>query len=335
MIEQPQVQHNVRGAVIRTIAAVAFALSFAFGCYLLLESTRPETGLISFSFLLILPAVVSGFVAYVADPWAERSLRAYLAMPFWLLCVIIFASFVFLREGIICIIILSPLWMISGAIGAWITWRLRRRKPIDQADTFRSAAWLAIPLIAMQIEPMIPLPVDNATVTRSVIVDATPDAMWPLLRGIPDVRPDEGSWNITQDVIGVPRPLGARLVGEGIGAERLANWGDKVRFRERITEWRPGRRIGWRFIFDDIDGWKFTDRHLMPDSPYFHITTGGYTMEPLPGGRTRLTLDTHYRIQTPVNLYSEAWGQLFLGDLENNLLALVRDRAERAGKRPD
>jgi len=185
------------------------------------------------------------------------------------------------------------------------------------------------PLVVMQAEPYVPVPVDTASVSRSIVVDASPAQIWPLLRGIPDVRRGEGRWNVTQDLLGVPRPLGARLVGDGIGAERLANWGEQIKFRERITEWQPGQRIGWRFIFDDIEGWKFTDRHLMPDSPYFRITTGGYAMERLSDGRTRVTLTTRYRIQTPVNLYSEAWGQFFLGDVENNLLALVKGRAER------
>lgn len=320
---------NVRGAVIRTVAATALALAFALGVYLLLEATQPATGLISFSFLLILPAAVSAFVAYVADPWAERSFRQYLMVPVWLLVAVILASLFVLREGVICVVILSPLWLGAGIVGSWITYRMRRRISPDHGETFYCATWLMAPLAAMQVEPYLPIPVDNATVTRSVVVDAPPAKIWPLLRGIPDVRPGEGTWNITQDVLGVPRPLGARLVGEGIGAERFANWGEKVKFRERVTDWRPGQQIGWRFIFDDIEGWKFTDRHLMPDSPYFRITTGGYAMERLPDGRTRVTLTTRYRIQTPLNLYSEAWGQFFLGDVENNLLALVKQRAER------
>ena len=118
-----------------------------------------------------------------------------------------------------------------------------------------------------------------------------------MLRGIPDVRAGEGRWNISQDVIGVPRPRGATLVGEGVGAERRADWGDRIAFRERITAWQPGQRIAWRFIFDDIAGWGFTDRYLMPDSPYFRVTDGGYTLTPLGAGRTRVTLETRYWIK--------------------------------------
>ena len=324
--------HNARSTAIRIAAATGAALAFALGCYLLLEAARPDTGLVSFSFLLILPAAVSAFVCYVSDPWGERSLRFYLLMPFWIGSVVVFASLVALHEGVICVLILAPLWLGSGVAGAYLTYRLRERFR-ERGGTTYCSVLILIPVLAMQVEPHIPLPETQATVTRTAIIDATPQAIWPLLRGIPDVHPGEGQWNISEDVIGIPRPLGAQLFGNGIGAERRANWGDNVRFRERVTDWAPGRRIGWRFIFDDIDGWKFTDRHLMPDSPYFRVTTGGYAMRPLAGGRTEVTINTRYWIKTPVNGYSQLWGELFLGDLENNLLALVKQRAERRSPR--
>ena len=319
-----------RNALIRVGTAFVMAIAFAFGAYLLLEVTRPTTGVISFSFLLILPAALSAFIAYVSDPWGERSMSFYLLVPVWLLCAVIVGSIFILKEGTICIVLLSPLWLISGMIGTIITYRLRHRNSDDaDIDRMRCVTLIAIPFIAMQVEPMIPLPEDQAVVTRSIIVDAAPSEIWPLLRGIPDVSPNEGRWNVTQDVLGVPRPLGARLVGEGIGAVRLASWGDRIRFREEIIAWEPGRQLRWRFKFDDLDGWRFTDRHLMPNSAYFHIVTGGYRMDQLGPRRTRVTLDTRYRIITPVNSYSELWGQFVLGDVENNLLALVKQRAER------
>lgn len=130
-------------------------------------------------------------------------------------------------------------------------------------------------------------------------------------------------------MLGVPRPLGAHMLGDGIGAVRMADWGRQVRFREHIIDWQPGRSIGWRFDFRGLDAWQFTDRHLMPDSAYFKVTTGGYRMEPAGPGRTRVIIDTRYWMQTPVNGYSRLWGEIFLGDIEKNLLALIKQRAER------
>jgi hypothetical protein len=326
MADPDEPARNLPSAAMRVAAAIAVALGFAFGVYALLNAIRPSAGLISFSFLLVLPAAISAFACYVGDPLASRSLRFYLLLPMGLMAAVILASFLLLREGVICILILSPLWVVSGLIGAAITYRCRKRVK-DDGKAFCSAM-LLLPLVVVQIEPSIPLPVGAFAVTRSIEVNAPSSQIWPLLRGIPDVRPGEGRWNLTQDVFGVPRPIGARLVGEGVGAERLADWGPEIRFRERVTEWRPGRRIGWRFIFDRIEGWRFTDRHLMPNSAYFRVTTGGYRLEPIGPGRTRVVLTTGYRIRTPVNAYARLWGEFFLGDLETNLLALVKNRAE-------
>ena len=327
MSETEEFEPRVSGTW-RAVVAFAIALAFALGAYLLIDATQPSSGLVSFSFLLLLPAAISAFIVLVADVGGKRGKRFYFTTPLILLGVVVVASLFILREGVICVIILAPLWLASSYAGVAIAWRFRARDRRDYDNIFNSSL-LVLPLLAVQIEPYVPLPETTASVTRTIVVDATPDRIWPLLRGIPDVRPHEGAWNLSQDVIGIPRPLGAHLVGEGIGAERLANWSNQVRFRERVNDWEPNRRIGWRFIFDGNNGWEFTDRHLMPDSPYFRVTTGGYAMTPLSGGRTKLTIYTNYWIKTPVNAYSKLWGQLFLGDVEVNLLALVKGRAER------
>ncbi|WP_275230677.1 SRPBCC family protein [Novosphingobium album (ex Liu et al. 2023)] len=294
----------------------------------MLEVTR--SSVVTFSFLLVLPVAVGAFVSFVADPLGTRRFKSYLWIPFWLMLAVVAASLLVLHEGVICILMLLPIWAPLMLAGSLATWRIR--KSLDAPKTYCSAL-LALPLLAMQVEPSVPLPQDRMTVTRSIVVPGSPEAIWPLLEGIPDVRPDEGRWNFTQDVIGVPRPQGARLIGKGIGAIRTARWGNRVSFSEVIDEWQQGERIGWRFVFGDTDGWRYTDRHLLPDGPNLHIERGGYRIEPLDRGHSRVTLHTTYRMATPVNGYAALWGEVFLGDLEENLLGLVDQRARQLESR--
>lgn len=114
------------------------------------------------------------------------------------------------------------------------------------------------------------------------------------------ITSSEGTWNLSQDVIRLPRPVSARLIGTGPGAIRYVRWQQGLSFKEVIADWQPGKRLWWRFRFDkdEMDGWKLQDRHLMPDSAYYRITDGGYTLEPLADGRTRLTLTTRYRVRS-------------------------------------
>lgn len=308
----------------RLWAAIAFCAAFALAIYLLLQSIRPNGGVIGFAFLIVLPAAMCAFLCYVADPWRTRSHGQYLLIPVYVLAAVILVSAIVLREGVICILILSPLWLLCGLAGAEMAYRFRR---VPRDGRAYCSALIAMPIAMMVIEPYVPLPTSTFTVTRTAIIDSPPRALWPLVRGIPDVRPNEGCWNLSQDVIGIPRPISARLVGDGVGAQRFAIWGDHIRFRETIVGWQQDRRIVWRFTFDDVAGWGMTDAHLMPNSSYFQVTSGGYELKPLAGGKTRLTLHTDYRIRTPLNGYAALWGQLFLGDLEDNLLALITQRA--------
>jgi hypothetical protein len=324
-----QGQRSGRAFALRIVAATGLAMAFCLGVYALLEGTSSGRGLVSFTFLLLLPAAICAFVGYVADPWSEKELRSYLMVPVWVLLAVVAVSILALQEGVICIIMLAPIWFASGAAGVIVTYALRRR--LRDGRTY-CMALLAAPLLMMQVEPLLALPEAERTVSRSIIIDASPEDIWPLLRGIPDVRPDEGQWNISQDVVGVPRPRGAWLDSEGLGAQRWASWEREISFREVITDWHVNRSIGWRFVFDHAEGWQFTDRHLMPESPYFRVVSGGYSLRPLANGRTQVTLGTRYWMRTPVNPYSALWGEVFLGDIENNLLAIVKQRAESLGR---
>lgn len=320
-------------ALRRILAASAIAFVSGISIYFLVQSVGPESGLISFSFLFILPAVLCAFIAYVADPLAQRRRLFYLLVPAWVLAGTLVVSVFLLQEGVICILMLLPLWAISGIAGSFLVYALRRkerdRRESQQQSRVFSAAILLLPLIAMQAETMIEWPKANYSVTRSIVIEAPAEVIWPLVEGIPNVQPGEGRWNLSQDVIGIPRPLGAELEGNGVGATRYARWARDIQFSETIVEWQEDRRIGWEFDFEEPSNWGIADPHLHPDSTVARVVRGGYTIEALGPNRTRVSLGTHYWVRTPANAYSALWGQLILGDLSNNLLALIKQRAER------
>lgn len=278
-----------------------------------------------FALLVFVPFAATTLLCIVADEAGTGSLRKYLFVPVVIYGILMVVAVIFLGEGVVCVLLLTPIWLLISLPAAYMTYRLRVKVKEKRA---LCASLLILPLVVAAVEEQIPYPSEVKTVTRSAVIHATPEQIWPLLEGIEQVEPHEGAWNLSQDVIGIPRPLGATLVGSGVGATRLARWEDGIQFREIITEWDPGKRIGWSFHFDDLSGWAYTDEHLMPTGPYLQILSGGYSLEALPDGSTLLSLDTSYRAMTRVNSYAALWGEFFLGDLHDNLLGLVRQRAE-------
>ncbi|GJL93645.1 MAG: hypothetical protein DHS20C05_00500 [Hyphococcus sp.] len=84
----------------------------------------------------------------------------------------------------------------------------------------------------------------------------------------------------------------------------------------------------WKFEFPNSSVHQYTDRHISPDGKHLRVIDGGYKLVSLGPERTKLILDTRYTATTPVNLYSSIWGELILGDIQNNVLKIVKDRTE-------
>lgn len=323
-----QIDHYPITTALKRIGAAIFSLAAALAAMLAIYYLLHEIddkGVINFSFLVITPICVSAFIAYVADPLFKKPLKAYLLTPLIFIVLVTLLSAFVLKEGVICIIMLLPLWLPLSFMGSFITYRIRNAVKLSRAQC---STLLLLPFIAIPIENNMIIDPRTENVSREIIINAAPEQIWPLLRGIENVAPYEGQWNITQDIIDVPRPIGAKLVGDGIGAQRYAKWDKNVSFREEITQWRKHERIGWKFIFDDTDKWEFDDKHLMPDSQYFRVISGGYSLEKLSNGQTKVSLDTQYWMQVPLSGYAALWGEYMLGDIHNNLLNMIKNRAE-------
>ena len=50
---------------------------------------------------------------------------------------------------------------------------------------------------------------------------------------------------------------------------------------------------------------------------------------PMADGRTKIRLWTRYHVATPVNGYTAMWGEVILGDIQENVLAIVAGRLAR------
>lgn len=319
----------------RWVSGIVAALGLALGAYSYLEST--DSGTISFVFLLILPSALSMFLGLLLGRGREWSMWHYSAIPATIAVVAVVVGAVLLREGVICLAMLAPLWILAGVPGALMAYALRpasRNSAQSLRSTFNAWSVLLVPIVAMAIEPLFPPPQQMVTVTSAQTIAASPATIWPHLLSIRSIDGAEGHSTMTHSLLRVPRPIDAALSGAGVGAIRYARWADGIRFEERITDWRSGQAISWRFHFPDRSIQHRTDRHINPHGQHLSVEAGGYRLIPLPGGQTQLELWTRYRLATPVNGYARWWGRRMLGDVQSNILAIIAGRAERPSPQP-
>lgn len=316
-------------AWIRISAVGLFALLFALAAYALIDWGLGEhnaAGSISLTFLLVLPAALSAFLSYATDPSGTRSYSHHLIVPSAMVAIALLAGFVLLQEGVICLVILAPLWLVAGISGSSVTYLARRR--LRERGRLYSSALLLLPFLSAQLEWVHPPQETWFTVQRETIVDARPEQVWPALVSIPHIAADEGQWNIAQDILGIPRPTSAVAANRDGDWIRSAHWGPDVRFEEQVTLLAPGRALEWLFSFPDNSVQQHTDQHISPDGAHLRVHSGAYRLAPTLEGGTRIVLETTYVARTPLNSYASWWGELLLGGIQDNVLAIVKQRAE-------
>lgn len=302
---------------------------------------------VSFAFLVFgagFETAYAGYGALIAIPFAFGALVTQSSNNFsWLGClgtpIVLFAISLglvwFGVEGLVCVAMVMPFWIVAAIGGGLMSVWLKRQEIIEQGDrdseppvVLKSIGFAAAPFVIIFAEAASPPNWQAEVVERSVIVESSVDRVWPLLISIPSISTEEGTSTFTHDWLGIPRPTDAMLVSTPHGLVRKAWWGQDVRFEEAITDLEPGQRIGWQFRFPDDSIRQHTDRHISPDGPMLRILNGEYRLQSLSDGTTRVTLATTYQMRTRLGTYFAFWGEILLGDVEHNVLEIIRSRAE-------
>jgi len=283
--------------------------------------------------LLAIPFSLGGIASTLYDPKGTRSPLGCALYPIGVLLLATGLAWLFWGEGAMCIAMILPIWIPAAVAGVLVNrllrWRHARGEDPDNTQHLRSAAWVALPALVLAIDMRSAPDWQMHEVVRSVTVEAPASEVWPLLLSIPAIGQSEGRWTFTQDVLGVPRPSEARLVRENGQPIRIAQWGHGVRFEERVTHMEPERAIRWRFAFPDDSVQAHTDRHISPEGPMLRILSGGYQLEPLGQDLTRIRLVTRYASRSRLDGYFTLWGEQLLGDIQDNVLAIIVQRSIR------
>jgi hypothetical protein len=231
------------------------------------------------------------------------------------------AMLLFAIEGAICLLMAAPLAGISAALGAAVgcVASLALPRPSAMAGILLAPMFIAIEVLS-------PLPeVEDQPVTTEVIVHAPPEVVWEHVLAFPDLGPAD-HWVFKA---GVGMPIGAVIEGEGVGAVRRCRF-TTGEFIEPITAWDPPRHLGFDVEatpapMRELSPWDIHPRHL---DGYFRTTRGRFLLEPLDGGRTRLTGTTWYRLDLAPRPYWMAWADMLIHRIHERVLGHVKRLSE-------
>ena len=271
-----------------------------------------------------------GFIAVWFGPYRDTRRISDLIIAPWLsalACLV--CALILVWEGIICIIIWLPLVIVLSLIGGLIAGLCLAIFKSKRDRNYCVIAVAFLPFAIAPLEHLHAVSTEIKTVPTQIEIHASPQSVWNQIRSVPLISEREQSFSVSH-LLGFPRPLEAKLVGEGIGAVRYATFEKSVLFVETINEWDEPYRMSFLIRADtkNIPPTTF-DEHVIIGGRYFDVLSGTYWIEDLGKGEVILHLRSSQRLSTRFNFYSHFWTEYLMADLQNYILRIIKKRCEQ------
>ena len=270
-------------------AGAAAAGLIGLGSWLAGVNGAAASVLISSDFLLV--PVVMGLIG--AFFWKDLGLTTIQYFLYSLLtsALGLVVAGVFMGEGVICLVIVSPLLLcftFLGALGGrWLFGRFDNRVNLSLVP-------LALALVAL--DACAPHHYENA-VTDRVLIHAPPAQVWTHLAAVPLIPDPPDFWLFR---MGLPYPVRSDVSGQGVGAARRCVFSTDKVFEERITEWQPGRRLCF-------------DVTAQPRDPeilgHARVRRGQFILQDNHDGTTTLVGTSRYELYVYPSWYYDLWAK--------------------------
>lgn len=225
-----------------------------------------------------------GLALFIAVPVATGLLTSHFAGPFSTVLLATFLSFGFCSfgliftgfEGMVCMLMATPLILVGAAIGATVGWLLR--KFINSRTTLLFFLLIGLPAIfgAGRVEQSFFDPNRVEEISSTYVVQTSPDKAWESLIAVDQIL--GGKPFLLK--IGLPVPMRCTLEGSGVGAKRTCHF-DSGFIEEEIITWQPPNYVEMKIV-----------RSTLPGRHWLSFETASYRIEPLTLNETRITRTT-------------------------------------------
>lgn len=276
------------------------------------------------SFIYFSPLLVGMVTVYFAERRQRCDWGYYIWAPIVATFFYIFGTFLIMIEGIICAILISPLFMLLGVVGGLVMGVICRVTKWPRASL---SVFALLPLVMGALEPQLALPEKIGTLERVVEINAAPAEVWRHIETARDIQPQEvgEAWMYR---IGVPLPISGETIVEDGRHIRKVRMDRDVYFDQIAVDWQPQERVHWiyRFYSDSFPAGALDD-HVLIGGRYFDLLDTTYTLTPI-GDKTQLAINMRYRVSTQFNWYADPVAQWLIGNFSEVILGFYRERSE-------
>lgn len=281
-------------------------------------------GLMTMSFMFIVPFVVGLITAYHNDSITSSRKIAAITMPVFAIVGLIGISVVSGQEGIICALMALPVFLFMVLIGGLIGVRVFKRN----RNKLYVSAFALLPFLFAPIENQLGLTDKIFTEHTTIEINATSHQVWNNITRVKKISEEENNSSLFQ-FMGFPRPIEAELDTVAVGGIRKAIFARGLFFTETVTKAEPLKLLAFDIKADPNSiPPKALDEHVLVGGKYFDVLEGKYEIEKINDSKIILHLTSQFRLSTRFNFYSGLWSKLIMKDIQENILEIIKRRSE-------
>ncbi|MEY2494248.1 MAG: hypothetical protein QOJ45_740 [Verrucomicrobiota bacterium] len=284
-----------------------FAVTWVVGAY----REHDVSALVAWPSFFLIPFLVGLLAA-----WFWRRLNRTLGWSFldalWISLVGLAAAAVILREGVVCLVIVSPalyVFILCGVLLGRIWFRPNYAKL--QLTIFPLLALVTLGESLYHSE-------QQAVITDRILIQAPPAKVWPHVLAFPEI-PDPPDYWIFR--LGLPYPTETTNGGNFVGADRQCIFSNGIVIKERVAEFVPNEKL----TFDVAE---------QPTDPeaYGHITLhrGQFVLQDNHDGTTTLIGSSWYTLHVRPRWYFDLWTRDMSGAVHLRVMNHIRRLSEES-----
>lgn len=295
-------QQKIKGFAVANVFAVALVAVTAL--------FKPESGLLVFSEFIIVPILIGIIVAYFLRNVPAISTRKLVSYSVYNTLIAIALSAVFLQEGAICLVIVSPLLIVFIFLGM-----LGGRGMFHRDNDTLNISILGLLMLIFIVDSVSKHDYTNM-VADKMVIKAPVSEVWKHVVAYKRIEAPDKYWLFQ---IGMPSPVESTAEGYYLGAKRKCIFSNGYVFDEKIVTYDENKNL----TFD------ITNQPRDPEiMGHIDILRGQFLLHDNGDNTTTLTGNSWYKLYVFPAWYYDIWAKSITRNVHLRVMEHIKQLSE-------
>lgn len=269
-----------------------------------------KTGVLVYSQFVILPMLIGIISAWF---WRDLNLKTKTIIGYSLInsLLAIALSYLFLGEGVICLIIVSPLILVFVITGAFIGKMMFRKK-----NQTVNVSIVSLLFMVFVVDSIADHQYENM-VSDEIVIKASPSKIWKNVVAFEKIKQPNNYWLFK---IGMPSPMQTTVTDYKYGAGRKCIFSNGYTFDEKIVAFDVNKNLTF-----DIVG-QPQDPEIMG---HIDIKRGQFLLKDNGNGTTKLVGNSWYKLRVFPIWYYDVWAESITRNVHLRVMDHIKELSEQ------